>query len=86
MQETLGQIKDLDAVASESGGVLAFRLCDGGDELEPVFARFRQEPGDAAGGGAAMISLSDRNGLSLGTYVLPMQKLRAALSEAPPAS
>lgn len=77
MEDALSQMQELDAVAAEHGGLLAFRIEDA-DGLEPVFIRVElAEESDEAG--AAMIAISDRDGLPLGHYVLPAAKLRAAL-------
>lgn len=76
--DALSQMQELDAVAAEHGGLLAFRIEDA-NGLEPVFVRVElAEESDEAG--AAMIAISDRDGLPLGHYVLPAAKLRAALT------
>ena len=81
MEDSVSELQALDAVAAEHGAVLAFRLCEEADGAEPVFARI--EHADAgAEGGAMLISLTDRNGLSLGRYVMPRGRLEAALADA----
>ena len=58
--------------------MLAFRI-EGSEGLDPVFLRVElAEESDEAG--AALIAISDRNGLPLGHYALPAAKLRAALA------
>jgi hypothetical protein len=61
--------------------VLAFRLCEDSDEVEPVFARL-QHAAVGEGAGAVLFALSDRAGFSLGRYVVSRQALEAALEDA----
>jgi hypothetical protein len=81
MESYRDYLQGMDAVAAERGMVLAFRVCEETDEYEPVFMKFRRakvgEPGETA-----MVAISDRNGLSLGRYVLPSARLDAALADA----
>jgi hypothetical protein len=77
----MGDIRDLqemDAVAGERGMVLAFRACENNEEYEPVFLRF--EPADPESE-AAMFAITDRYGMSLGRYIVPRNKLDAAIAE-----
>jgi hypothetical protein len=75
--ETLSQLQALDALASERNAILAFRVCEETDALEPVFLRaFRANAGEDDE--AALISIDDQRGMSLGRYVIG----RAALEEA----
>lgn len=77
MEDAVSQMEELDAVAAEHGGLLAFRIEDA-EGLEPVFVRVElAEESDEAG--AALLAISDRDGLPLGHYVLPAARLRAAL-------
>jgi hypothetical protein len=71
-------LQALDAVAAERDMVLAFRLCEDSDEVEPVFARVEQAD-VGSGAGAVLFSLSDRAGFSLGRYVVSRARLEAAL-------
>lgn len=81
MEDSLNELQTLDAIAGEHGAVLAFRLCEDGDGAEPVFARVEQ-PESGATAGTVLIALTDRNGLSLGRYVMPQARLEAALADA----
>jgi len=74
----LRDLQELDAVAAERGMVLAFRACEDAEEYEPVFLRFEQTgPEDEA----AMFAITDRNGMSLGRYVVPGRKLESAIAD-----
>jgi hypothetical protein len=75
-------LQELDAVASERGLVLAFRACDESDDYEPVFLQV-EAAGVGEEDGAAMIAITDGNGMSLGRYVVPRSKLDAALAGGP---
>jgi hypothetical protein len=65
----------LDAEAAEHGSTLAFRLCEDAEEVEPVFMHLEQDERE----GAVLLALTDRNGLSLGRYVIARERLTAAL-------
>ncbi len=72
------ELQALDAVAVEKGVVLAFRACQESDEYEPVFLNLaRSDVG--SGDEAAMIAITDANGMSLGSYVVSRRRLDAAL-------
>jgi len=72
------ELQELDAVAAERGMMLAFRACEETEEYEPVFLRFAPtDPEDEA----AMFAITDRNGMSLGRYVMPGRKLDAAIAD-----
>lgn len=79
--DEMRDLQRLDAVAKERGALLAFRLCEDLDEVEPVFAEIRQAAAGAEAG-AVLVSLSDRSGLSLGRYVVSRAGLEAALRDA----
>jgi hypothetical protein len=81
MESYRDYLKGMDAVAGERGMVLAFRVCEETEEYEPVFMKFG---GGAIGepGETAMVAISDRNGLSLGRYVMPRARLDEALAGA----
>lgn len=77
-ENALNELQNLDAIASERGAVLAFRVCEDSVDLEPIFL------GISAGNAGeenevALIAIDDQNGLSLGRYVVSMQRLEAAL-------
>jgi hypothetical protein len=75
----------LDALATEHGQFLAFRACEDSDEFEPVFLQVGRAgvgAADGAADGAAMIAITDANGMSLGRYVISRKRLEAALGEA----
>lgn len=79
--EPVNDLQTLGAMAAERDMVLAFRLCEDSDEVEPVFARVEHAPvGDGAG--AVLFALSDRAGFSLGRYIVSRQALEAALDRA----
>ena len=80
-EDPLSHLQALDAIASEQNAVLAFRVCEESGELEPVFLRvFSANAGDASE--AALISIDDQQGMSLGRYVVPRDRLDAALDGA----
>jgi hypothetical protein len=75
------ELQALDAIASERGAVLAFRVCEDSVDLEPVFlAISRGNAGDE--NEVALIALDDQNGLSLGRYVVSRERLETALDRA----
>ena len=74
-------LQTLGAVAKERNMLLAFRLCEDSDEVEPVFAEVRQAD-VGTGAGAVLVALSDRAGFSLGRYVVSREHLEAALVNA----
>ena len=74
MEEAQGELKELDAIAEEHGAKLAFRLCQESDDVEPVFVR-----AVADGEGALLLNLSDLDGISLGSYVVPVAHIARAL-------
>jgi hypothetical protein len=79
--DTVSELQALDAVASEKGMVLAFRVCEESGELEPVYLSILA----AEAGGeneAALIAIGDARGMSLGRYVIPRARLEAALEQA----
>jgi hypothetical protein len=77
--EPVGRLQALDAIAGEADAVLAFRVADGSQELEPVFMRlFGANPGEPHE--TALISIEDQDGLSLGRYVVSRSRLDAALA------
>jgi hypothetical protein len=73
-------LQELDAIASERGMILAFRACDESEEYEPVFLHV-ERAGVGEADEAAMIAITDGNGMSLGCYVISRRKLDAALAE-----
>ena len=79
----MGEMRDLqelDTVASERGMVMAFRACEESEEFEPVFLSVERTPvGDDEE--VALIAITDRNGMSLGRYVVGRSKLDAALAD-----
>ena len=75
--EAANDLQALDEEAAGRGLTLAFRLCEDSDQVEPVFMNL--EDGDREG--AILLSLSDRNGLSLGRYVIARERLTAILIE-----
>jgi hypothetical protein len=81
MENEMHDLQTLDAVARERNMLLAFRLCEDSDEVEPVFAEVRQAD-VGTGAGAVLFALSDRAGFSLGRYVVSRERLEAALCEA----
>jgi hypothetical protein len=76
--DTVGQLQALDAGASEQGAVLAFRVCEESGDLEPVFMHIARANPDSEQE-AALVALTDANGLSLGRYVVPRGRLDDAL-------
>lgn len=76
--EAVEQLQAMDAIASEQGGVLAFRVCEETGDLEPVFMRVFSANGESEQE-AALIALTDASGLSLGRYVVPRSRLDDAL-------
>ena len=78
---TLNELQALDAVASEQGMVLGFRVCEESGDLEPVYLTVHSAE---AGGGdeAALIAIGDSRGMSLGRYVISRSRLEAALERA----
>jgi hypothetical protein len=79
--EALSELRALDAIASERGAVLAFRMCEQSGALEPVFLTvFSANPGEE--NQAAMIDIGDQSGLSLGRYVISRASLEQALARA----
>ncbi len=79
--EAIGELQALDAVASEQGMVLAFRMCEESGDLEPVFLRIDRANGDTENE-AALIAITDASGFSLGRYVIPRGRLDEALDRA----
>jgi hypothetical protein len=79
--EAVDQLQDLDALASEQGMVLAFRLCEESGDLEPIFLRVDRANGDSENE-AALIAITDARGFSLGRYVIPRARLEEALDRA----
>lgn len=80
-EQTLDELRALDAVAAEQGAVLAFRVCEDSDELEPVLIQIHAaNPG--APQEAALVAIEDRAGMSLGRYVIPRERLNRALAQA----
>ena len=80
--EAMSRLRALDAIASEAGAVLAFRVCEESADLEPVFLRIsRANSGEE--NEAALIAIDDQRGLSLGRYVLSRDRLDRALEWAP---
>ena len=80
-ESALNELQQLDAVALEQGMVLGFRVCENGEDMEPVFFRFfktRAEDGSET----ALISVDDENGLQLGRYIVPRERIDTALDEA----
>jgi hypothetical protein len=73
-------LQELDAVASERGMVMAFRACEETDEFEPVFLSVERTP-VGTDEEIALIAITDRNGMSLGRYVVGRSKLDAALAD-----
>ena len=69
----------LDALATEHGKLLAFRACEDSDEFEPVFLQVGRA-GVGAADEAAMITITDANGMSLGRYVISRERLHTALA------
>ena len=61
--------------------VLAFRACEESDDLEPVFLRIFRANGESDRE-AALIAITDENGLSLGRYVVGRRQLDDALGRA----
>jgi hypothetical protein len=78
----VNDLQAMDAVAAERGQVLGFRACEDTDEFEPVFLQLERENAGEANE-TAMIAITDRNGMSLGRYVLSRARLDAALAETP---
>jgi len=79
--DTLSELQALDAVASEKGMVLAFRVCEESDELEPVYLSILSA-GSGGESEAALLAFGDSRGMSLGRYVIPRDRLQAALDAA----
>lgn len=79
--EAVNELQALDAIASEQGAVLAFRMDDESPGFEPVFVRaFRANAG--AGSETALIAITDQSGFSLGRYVINRDRLDRALAQA----
>ena len=77
----MSELEDLDSIARDRDAVLGFRACESSDELEPVFLSIlAANPGQF--NETALVSITDRAGLSLGRYVIPRERLDAALNEA----
>ena len=74
------ELQELDAVASERGMVMAFRACEENEEFEPVFLSVERAP-VGEDDEIALIAITDRNGMSLGRYVVGRSKLDAALAD-----
>ncbi len=74
-------LKTLAALAREHGRVLAFRACEETGEFEPVLIRLGVGA-EGASDEAAMIAITDANGMSLGNYVVSRDDLEVALAEA----
>ena len=79
--DAVGELQALDAIASEQGMLLAFRICEESGDLEPVFLRVDRANADTEHE-AALIALTDASGFSLGRYVLPRRRLDEALDGA----
>jgi hypothetical protein len=80
-ENALNALRNLDAIASERGAVLAFRVGEGGVDLEPVFLAISS--GNAGEENeVALVAIDDQNGLPLGRYVVSMERLEAALDRA----
>ena len=78
---TLDELQALDAVATEQGAVLGFRVCEDSDEVEPVLVRVHAaNPG--APNETALVAITDRCGMSLGRYVIPRERLDRAMAGA----
>ena len=75
----VNELQALDAVALENGVVLAFRACHESDDYEPVFLNVTRS-GVGTGDEAAMIAITDANGMSLGNYVVSRKRLDAAFA------
>jgi hypothetical protein len=80
-EKALDELQALDAIASERGGVLAFRVCEESGELEPVFMHVLRASGEREQE-VALIALTDASGLSLGRYVLSRSRLDDVLERA----
>jgi hypothetical protein len=80
-ESALNELQELDAVAAERGLVLGFRVCENGEDLEPVFFRFFKTRTDD-GHETALISIDDDQGFQLGRYILPRERIDAALDQA----
>jgi len=78
--EPMSELQAMDAVASEQGMVLAFRECEETGEYEPVYLRV-EGGGVGEPDAAAMIAITDRNGMSLGRYVVSRGRLDSALAD-----
>jgi hypothetical protein len=79
--DSLRELQALDAVASERGMVLAFLVCEDSGDLEPVFLRVhRARSGEESE--AALITIDDGRGMSLGRFVVNRDRLDLALAEA----
>ena len=80
--EAADQLRALEAVASERGMLLAFRVCEEADELEPVFVR-AMCTNSGSEREASLLAIADARGMSLGRFVFPRAQLERALAEAP---
>jgi hypothetical protein len=79
--EPMEDLQAMDAIASERGLVLAFRVCEETGEYEPVFLGV-ERAGIGEREETAMLALTDRNGMSLGRYVMSRRRLDAAIEDA----
>jgi hypothetical protein len=75
------QLRTLDAVAAEQDMLMAFRVCEESEELEPVFMRVFRANGESEKE-AVLLAICDQDGLPLGRYVIPSRRLEAALDDA----
>ena len=80
--EAADQLRGLEAVASERGMLLAFRVCEEADELEPVFVR-AMCTNSGSEREASLLAITDARGMSLGRSVIPRAQLERALAHAP---
>lgn len=77
----VNDLHTLDAVASENGALLSFRMDEETEELEPVFMRFfSANTGEE--NEVALIDIADQAGLPLGRYVINRRRLELALVRA----
>jgi hypothetical protein len=78
--EAINELQALDAIAAERGMVLAFRVCQDEAGFEPVFMSIHSaNPGEE--NETAMIAFADEDGLPLGRYVIPRDRLDDALAQ-----
>ena len=79
--EGIDRLEALEAIAAEQDLVLAFRMCEDSDELEPVFMRVFQATGDSDPQ-TTLLAIADERGLPLGRYVVSRRRLDDALARA----